>query len=91
MNFQELFGEARASIRKGHLRMKPLNRHPGTSCAQHAVQCQLGEGLQPTYEPMVPEPLPSDLLRIIDGLEARRPLSPEAAHGLWERLRKRFG
>ena len=71
--------------------MKPRNHNPGMSRAQHAIQCQLGEGLRRTYEPLIREPLPSDFLKLIDDLEARRSLSAEGPHGLWERLRKRLG
>ena len=67
------------------------NNHPGTGRAHYAIHCQLGEGLRRTYEPLVREPLPSDFLKLIDDLEARRSLSAEGPHGIWERLRKRLG
>ena len=66
-------------------------RRPDARQAEQAIRLQLGEGLRRTYEPFVREPLPSEFLRLLDDLDARRALSAEGPHGLLERLRKRLG
>ena len=54
---------------------------------------RLGDGMRRSYDPMVREPLPSDWLKLIDDLEARRSSGATTAAGvlerLWQRLRVR--
>ncbi len=50
------------------------------------IRRQIGDGLRQTYDPMACEPLPSDWLKLIDNLEARRSSPKIQRSGVLERL-----
>ncbi len=51
---------------------------------EREVKQRLGDGMRRSYDPMVREPLPSDWLKLIDHLEARRRVTTPS--GVLERL-----
>jgi len=52
---------------------------------QQAIQRHIGEVLRRSYEPTVCEPIPGDLLKLIDHLEASRPCEETTPEGIVDR------